>query len=95
VLVAPVPPEKGLPHIRHVRISGIKATGAQRAFSVSSYADSPLQDFTFDGIDIAARIAGSIQNAEKWKFSKTAIHAADGSHVIVKDSRNVSGLEGQ
>jgi polygalacturonase len=95
VLVAPVPPEKGLPHIRHVRISGVKATGAQRAFAVSSYADSPLQDFTFDDLDIAAGVAGSIQNAENWKFSKTAIHAADGSHVTVKDSRNVSGLEGQ
>jgi len=95
VLVTPVPPEKGLPHIRHVRVSGIRATGAQRAFSVSSYADSPLQDFTFDDIDIAARIAGSIQNAENWKFSKTTVRADDGSHVTVKDSQKVSGLEGQ
>ncbi len=95
VLVAPVPPEKGLPHIRHVHVSGISATGAQRAFAVSSYAESPLQDFTFRDIDIAARIAGSIQNAEDWKFSKTIVRTADGSHVTVKDSHNVSGLEGQ
>jgi polygalacturonase len=95
VLVAPVAPEKGLPHIRHVRVSAIQATGAQRAFAVSSYAESPLQDFTFSDLDIAARVAGSIQNAENWKFSKTRIRAADGGHVTVKDSRNVSGLEGQ
>jgi hypothetical protein len=71
------------------------ATGAQRAFAVSSYAESPLQDFTFSDLDIAARIAGSIQNAENWKFSKTTVRAADGSHIAVKDSRNVTGLEGQ
>jgi polygalacturonase len=95
VLVAPVPPEKGLPHIRNVRVSGIKATGAQRAFAVSSYADSPLQDFTFDGLDIASATAGSIQNAQNWKFTKTIVRASDGSHVTVKDSQNVSGIEGQ
>ena len=32
--------------------------------------------------------------AENWKFSRTKIQAADGSHVVVKDSRNVTGLEG-
>ena len=95
VLVAPVPPERGLPHIRNVRISSIKASGAQRAFSVSSYADSPLQDFTFQDLDIAAKAAGSIQNAENWKFVRTRIHASDGSHVVVKDSKSVTGLEGQ
>jgi hypothetical protein len=62
---------------------------------VSSYADSPLQEFTFQDLDIAANIAGSIQNAENWKFTKTSIRAADGSHVVVKDSRGITGLEGQ
>ena len=95
VLVEPVPPEKGLPHIRHVQITGIKASGAQRAFSVSSYADSPLQDFTFRDLDISAKAAGSIQNAEDWKFTGTSIHASDGSHVLVKDSRSVTGLDGK
>src|ERR1035438_1971722 len=65
VLLTPVSPEKGLPHIRQVRISGIKASGAQRAFSVSSYADSPLQDFTFQDLDIEAKTAGSIQRSEE------------------------------
>jgi hypothetical protein len=94
VLVAPVPPDKGLPHIRRVQVTGLRASGAQRAFSVSSYADSPLQDFTFEAVDIASKTAGSIQNAENWKFTRTKIQAADGSHVVVKDSRNVTGLEG-
>jgi len=59
---------------------------------VSSYADSPLQNFTFQDLDIAAKVAGSIQNADGWKFSNTRIQTADGSHVSVTDSRGVTGL---
>ena len=92
VLLTPVPPELGLPHIRNVQISGIHAAGAGRAFAVRAYADSPLQNFTFRDLDIAAKVAGSIQNAEDWKFANTRIQAADGSHVSVKDSRGVTGL---
>ena len=95
VLLTPVPAEKGMPHVRHIRIAGVKASGAQRAFSVSSYADSPLQDFTFQDLDIEAAMAGAIQNAEDWKFTRTSVRATDGSHVVVKDSRGVTGLEGQ
>jgi polygalacturonase len=92
VLLTPVSPEKGLPHFRNVHISGIKSTGAQRAFSVSSYKDSPLQDFTFEDLDIEAKTAGSIQNAENWKFKNIRIRTADGSTITVKDSQGVTGL---
>ena len=92
VLLTPVPPEKGMPHFRNVHISGIKSTGAQRAFSVSSYKESPLQNFTFEDIDIEARTAGSIQNAENWTFKNIRIRTADGSTVTVKDSTGVTGL---
>jgi polygalacturonase len=95
VLLTPVSAEKGRPHIRKVQISGIRAKGAGRAFLVSSYAESPLEDFTFEDVDIAAKVAGSIQNADGWKFVNTRVAAADGSMVAVKDSKNVSGLEGQ
>ena len=45
VLTEPVPPEKGLPHLRNVRISDIKAAARSQAFSVASYKDSPLREF--------------------------------------------------
>jgi hypothetical protein len=64
-------------------------------FSVSSYPNSPLQDFTFQDLDIDAKTAGGIQNAENWKFTRTSVRATDGSHIVVKDSRGVTGLEGQ
>jgi hypothetical protein len=92
VLVAPVPPEKGLPHIRNVRISGIKATGVQKAFAASAYADAPMRDFEFKNLQIDAKTAGTIQNAENWKFEGTRIRAEDGTVVVVKDSKGVQGL---
>jgi hypothetical protein len=38
-----------------------------------------LQDVTFQNIDIQAQRAGTIQNAENWKFMGTRIETADGS----------------
>ncbi|HTX37884.1 MAG TPA: glycoside hydrolase family 28 protein [Bryobacteraceae bacterium] len=93
VLTQPVPPEKGLPHLRHVRISDIHATGARRAFSVVSYPDSPLEDFELKNIRIAAQTAGSIANAANWKFTDTEIQTADGSRVTLKDCRGITGLD--
>ena len=93
VLLAPVSPERGLPHFRDIHISDIRATGAQQAFAVSAYPDAPLKDFEFKNINIEAKTAGSIQNAQNWSFSGAAIKTLDGSRVTVKDSSGVTGLE--
>src|SRR5262249_58977675 len=47
VLSEPVPPESGLPHLRDITVSGIKATAARQAFAVASYKDSPLKNVQF------------------------------------------------
>ena len=36
--------------------------------------------------------AASRTNAENWKFEKTRIQTADGSHVALKESSGVTGL---
>jgi polygalacturonase len=89
VLTEPVPPEKGLPHLRDVRVSNIKATDARVAFGVASYKDSPLQNFQFKNLDISAKSAGTISNASNWTFDNVHIKAADGSTVTVKDSEPI------
>lgn len=91
-LTEPVPPEKGMPHFRNVRISGIKATGARQAFLVNGYPEAPFENFQFKNLDIAAQTAGSIRNAENWSFVNALIKAADGSSVALKDCRRVTGL---
>ncbi len=84
VLTEVVPPEKGLPHFRKITVSGLKSTGAQRAFAVSSYAESPLVDFTLKDIEIEAKTAGTIANTQGWKMENIRIKTADGSIVTVK-----------
>lgn len=81
VLTEPVPPEKGLPHLRNVRVENLKATGARQAFNVSSYKDSPLEDVQFRNVTIEARTAGKIENARDWKFTNTQVRTADGSKI--------------
>jgi len=93
VLTTPVPAEKGLPHLRNVQISDVKATGVRRAFSVASYPDSPLRDFVLTNVDIEAQTGGTIQNAENWKFTNTKIQVPEGSRVVLKDCKDVSGIE--
>ena len=84
VLTEPVPPAKGLPHLRRVRISDIKATGVQRAFSVTSYRDSPLQDVVLRNIEIDAKTAGVIRDTENWTFENVRVQTADGTQATAK-----------
>jgi hypothetical protein len=92
VLTEAVSPEKGLPHFRNVKISDIKAVDAQRAFSVGSYKNSPLENFEFKNLDIDAKLAGSIEYADHWTFANTHIKTADGSVVKLQDCGSVTGL---
>ncbi len=92
VLAEKVPEAQGRPRFRDVKIWNIKATGAKRAFSVKAYQDAPLVEFDFDNIHIQAQTAGTIRDAKDWKFTRTMIVTADGTHVQVLDSTTVTGL---
>jgi len=94
ILAEPVSPEKGLPHLRNVRISNIRAAGAEEAFLVASYPNAPIQDLTFSNVVIQAQRGGTIQNAENWKFFDSRIETADSGRVTIKNSRGVTGLMG-
>jgi polygalacturonase len=85
VLATPVSDAQGLPHFRDVRIWNVKATGAREAFNVSAYPEAPLENFSFDHIDIESKTAGTIANAKDWKMEHMNIKAADGSTVRFVD----------
>jgi hypothetical protein len=93
ILAQPVPTSQGMPHLRDVQISDLTATGARSAFEVSGYPSAPIEDFLFEHLNIAAKAAGTIADAENWTFIDTEIHTADGSHIVLKDCRNIKGLE--
>ncbi|MDI3254735.1 MAG: glycosyl hydrolase family 28 protein [Bacillota bacterium] len=73
------PPERGLPHFRHVKIWNIDATGAMKAFVVSAYPEAPLVDFDFSRISISAQSAGSIKDAKNWKWKEIKVQTQDGT----------------
>ncbi|MNT54820.1 hypothetical protein D3C72_1920080 [compost metagenome] len=87
-----VPREQGIPRIRDVRLSDIKAVGGKIGFEAAAYEEAPLRDFTFDRLDWDVREAGSIANAENWRFSDCKIDTLDGTGPKVTASRGMVGL---
>ncbi|HWC96421.1 MAG TPA: glycoside hydrolase family 28 protein [Candidatus Sulfopaludibacter sp.] len=80
-LTEAVPPEKGLPHLRNVQVTNLKATGARQAFSVASYQDSPLEDVHFKNVTIEARTVGTLQQTQGWTFIDTQLQTGDGTKL--------------
>lgn len=91
-LATPVPREQGIPRIRDVRLSDIRAVGGKIGFEAAAYEEAPLRDFTFERLDWDVREAGSIANADNWRFSDCRIDTLDGTGPKVTASRGVVGL---
>ena len=91
-LATPVPREQGIPRIRDVHLSDIKAVGGKIGFEAAAYEEAPLRDFTFDRLDWDVREAGGIANADNWRFSDCKIDTLDGTGPKVTASRAVVGL---
>ena len=91
-LATPVPREQGIPRIRDVRLSDIKAVGGKIGFEAAAYEEAPLRDFTFDRLDWDVREAGTIANADNWRFSDCRIDTLDWTGPKVTASRGVVGL---
>jgi len=91
VLTTPVPHDRGLPHVRNIRIRNLTATTGT-AIDIDAYPDAPAEDISLDHIDITAAKAGSIRYARGIHFTDTTLHIADGSAVKVEDSTDVTGL---
>jgi len=91
-LATPVPREQGIPRIRDVRLSDIKAVGGKIGFEAAAYEEAPLRDFTFDRLDWDVREAGTIANAADWRFRDCKIDTLDGTGPKVTASRGVVGL---
>lgn len=94
-LATPVPREQGIPRIHDVHLSDIKAVGGKIGFEAAAYPEAPLKDFTFERLDWDVRDAGTIANAENWRFVDCNIDSLDGKAPKVTESRRVTGLRGR
>jgi polygalacturonase len=78
VLTIPVvPPEKGFPEFRNITFKNIKANGRGSAFDVRGLKERPIKNFVFENVEINGAKAGSINNAENWKFMNCKFTFAD------------------
>ena len=87
-MLEPVSPEKGIPHFKDVYISNINVSGARKAILADGLSEAPLKNFNFKNMQISAKTAGSVKNAENWKWENVKISAEDGSVVKVESSKN-------
>ena len=78
VLLTPVPPERGLPEVRNISISNVKATGAKLAFAVNGHPEKPIREVRLTNVAIEAASAGRIQHASDWQLTNVVIQTADG-----------------
>ena len=85
-------PTAQMPNYRNITFKNIKITGADYALRLWGLPASPLKQFTFEGLSIAAKHAGVISNARDISFINCRIIAADGLPVNLFKS-TVSGLK--
>lgn len=88
-MLTPVAAEKGLPHFRNVRITNLRAVGAQTAISASGVAASLLDNFHLTNVHISAEKAGTISFAQNWQLTKIEVETPDKTPVAVKNSIGV------
>jgi hypothetical protein len=69
VLTTPVlPPEKGIPLFRKIRISHVTAKHAGRAFHVNAFPEKPMADLVWEDVHIQAAEPGFIKHARHWEM---------------------------
>jgi len=88
VLTERVSPERGLPKLQDVSISGIRATGTHQAFGVAAYPTATLDRFRFDDIAIDAPDGGVLADVRDWRFTNTRLAA----RPALRNAEGVIGL---
>jgi polygalacturonase len=71
------PPEKGIPDVKDAYFSNIEVTGGRTAISASGMPEAIVKNFRFRDVQIDARSAGRIANAQGWRFDNVRIQTAD------------------
>ncbi len=89
-LATPVPPEKGLPHLRDIDIRNVKAS-AQTAFNIEAFGESPMQGMHFDHVEITADTAGSISHVRAMTLTNSKISVRDPKPIALDDAQ-ITGL---
>lgn len=89
------PPQRGIPEIKDVHVSRIRASGARRAVSASGMRISILKDFHLNDVRIEADTAGQIMFAKGWRFNNVSIQTQEDRKLDVQgcEDMNLSGKD--
>lgn len=78
-LIEPVPEEKGIPRVRDIRIRDIKASytpdyeGISVAFEAEAFEGFPMEEISFENVEIQAKELGHIRGIRNWKLTNVAL----------------------
>lgn len=87
------PPERGLCHLSDVRIQDVKVEGkCWKAFRVESFKEAPIENFSFENMEINTEIGGEIANAKNWQFKSCRFNYDDGVGPELLACENIDGL---
>ncbi len=76
---------------RHIQISNVKATGGNVACTILGLPEMPVSGVTFNNVQLSAKSAGTVVNAENIQFNDSSIIADDGKPVAAAKAA-ISGI---
>ena len=80
------------PVYRNIRLKNITVTDSQEALIIWGIPESPVQDISFDNVQINAKKGAQVYNASGVVFVNSDINAASGNKVQTYNA-NISGLK--
>jgi polygalacturonase len=86
VFLEKVPPEKGTPHFRNVKLWNFTGTVRGSAISISGMKESPIENYFLSDISIEARTPGEISFAKGWRFKNVSIQSSGTDELKVSNS---------
>ncbi len=78
-LIEPVPLEKGIPTVKNIQIKNVKSSytedyeGMSMAFEVEAFDGFPMEEISFENIEIQAKEFGRIKGIKSWKLDNIAL----------------------
>jgi hypothetical protein len=90
VMTTPVePPSRGIPEVRDIEISEVKATGALQAIHANAYPEKPMTGIRFRDVEVEAEKAGAISHASDWVFENTRLKVVQDGALGLEDATGV------
>lgn len=84
------PAEQGIPEVRDISITNLKATGAAQALYANAYSEKPMRSICLENVSIQAKKAGKLTNAADWTMSNVRFEVADDSKLMKNNCKDVA-----